>query len=501
MGEDVERPNGLGEPTFRHNAVLMVTGTVLSQGLIFAAMPVLARIYSPEAIGLQALFVSVAGTLGVLASLRLDLASVLPSREQVAAQLGALVTLQGLVLGALVEVAVALWGDELFQLLSPDAHSTLWLWLLGPMVTLNTFASGLLGLATRWGRFATIALGNLGLSGVFVVVACGLGFVGSPESGPVWARFAGQAGAALFLVVALRVSWLHLASLGSVRRVAELWRDYRPFLIFNTPYSVISVLTRDLPLYIFSVAGTIGVTAAYAMARAVTLAPTVLISSAMSRVMYREAALRLGTPELERLAHGLTRAGLWLSLPGFGFLLVWGDRLFEILLGPPWTTAGEFSQRLAIPLWIAIQTGWPERLFEAAGRQRRSFIIQLSFDALHAIAMIVCFWVTRDPVLTVSVYAVSLTVYHLTYLAAVYGVAGFARRPLARVLTGAVGGFGVVVVGHLALRLTLGTAAPGLILGGLLTFVLTCAAALVLRPRQSDKVAGRSRAGTGGGVT
>jgi O-antigen/teichoic acid export membrane protein len=63
---------------FRSNAIAMLTGTVMAQALPLAASPLLTRLYSPEAFGLQTLFMGLAASLAVLATCRMDLAVVLP---------------------------------------------------------------------------------------------------------------------------------------------------------------------------------------------------------------------------------------------------------------------------------------------------------------------------------------------------------------------------------------------------------------------------------------
>jgi O-antigen/teichoic acid export membrane protein len=166
----------------------------------------------------------------------------------------------------------------------------------------------------------------------------------------------------------------------------------------------------------------------------VALAPTNLASAAMSRVFYREASLHWGSPRLTRLATALTGGGLLASLPLFAFLLVWGDNLFAICFGDRWNQAGEFAQVLAVPLWLALQNGWPERVFEVAGRQRVSFTLQMGSDAVQASVLVVAFTLTHDPLATISCYAVSYTAYQVAYLFTVYRIAKFPVRPLVRTL-------------------------------------------------------------------
>ncbi len=55
----------------------MIGGFAVAQAIPIAAAPLLARLYTPEAFGLQTLFMSATSVLIVVATLRLDLAILL----------------------------------------------------------------------------------------------------------------------------------------------------------------------------------------------------------------------------------------------------------------------------------------------------------------------------------------------------------------------------------------------------------------------------------------
>ena len=91
--------------SFRRNVLAMLTGTVLAQAIPLAISPLLTRLYTPEAIGLQTLFMGWAAVLGVLATCRYDLAVVLSDTTEEADRVTALVaTLCGSLMLVLVVV-------------------------------------------------------------------------------------------------------------------------------------------------------------------------------------------------------------------------------------------------------------------------------------------------------------------------------------------------------------------------------------------------------------
>ena len=94
--------------SFLNNARIMLVGFALAQALPLLASPLLARLFSPEAFGLQALFLSVSSVVLVLATLRLDLAEVLAASRREALDILSLGGLQTLGIALLTVVTAAL---------------------------------------------------------------------------------------------------------------------------------------------------------------------------------------------------------------------------------------------------------------------------------------------------------------------------------------------------------------------------------------------------------
>lgn len=439
--------------SFLRSSLVMFGGAAGAQLLTFLVMPVLTRLFPPEAIGVYALVVSASAALVVIATLRLDLALVLPEDDGVAARLWWLGFYQGAATASVVVLVALLLRGEIAAALAPEVSSSAWVWLLAPMVLAATVTQLGIGLATRRGQFHLVMVSNLTIAGVFAVVAVSIGYLQPSDTGVVVGRVAGVvAGCLAFLALVARFSRARASWRPQALRPRRLWREQRQFLVFNTPYSLVGSVTRDIPLYVFAIGGGAAVAAAYALARTIMLAPTTLLSASLSSVFYREAARHLGTPRLRALALTLLRWGLFLSLPAFAFVVAWGDELFVLVFGDAWRSAGELARVLAVPMWLALQTGWPERLFEAARRQGVSFSLQMCFDSLHAVVVVATYAWTGSPVWTVVAFATTYSTFHLAYLTAVFKVTGFGLADLFRTVLAGAAGFVAVVAGLLAAR-------------------------------------------------
>ena len=70
------------------NISIIGSGTALAQGITAIAMPALTRLYAPEAFTDWAIFVSIAAIFSGVATMRFELAMVLPKDRKTAAAIG-----------------------------------------------------------------------------------------------------------------------------------------------------------------------------------------------------------------------------------------------------------------------------------------------------------------------------------------------------------------------------------------------------------------------------
>ncbi|WP_333903105.1 lipopolysaccharide biosynthesis protein [Achromobacter insolitus] len=419
--------------SFRKNVIAMLSGTAAAQAIPLAMSPILTRLYSPEAIGLQTLFMGWTAALGVAATCRYDLAMVLPDSDEEADSIAALVLAIATFVLLTLAVVVALAGGNLAEL-SGYAGYTAWLWLLLPMgfgTMLTLVGTAYASRARSFTRIANAAVLN---QAGYAIIAVGIGLLGAHAEGLVWAKIGGQ-------LLGLAVI---LGGVGhALQRVVRNWnwsgmsalaRKYRQFLYFNTPYSLIGTIARDMPIFVFAAMSGTAAAGFYGLTRTVLLAPTLLVSGALSQVFFREAVSLKGTPRLQELTEGLLRLGLLAGAPLFAFCAVWGDVLFENLFGANWTTAGHFAMIIAPAAWMSLQTGWPERLFEVSIRQDVSFKVQIAADIITAAAVITPLALGMDVIVSIAAFTLANLLYHSTYLAAIYRVSGFTASRLARLL-------------------------------------------------------------------
>jgi O-antigen/teichoic acid export membrane protein len=416
-----------GGSTFQRNAAIMLGGTLLSQLLILGVMPVFTRIYPPSAIGVAALFMSWATTLSVIGTMRLDLGAVLPKSSNEASVLVRLILVQALALALAITLVVFTWGGRIGRSIT-DAGST-WLWFLGPMCVCVAMSQASIAVATRERAFGKIALLNIFSGGGFALWGLALWAWDMTSDGLVVARFLAQVG---LIAVAIYLGLMRPLRGGPRLTWPVARRTYRrhnQFLLFNTPYSFFSAVASDLPVLIFAFVSSAATAAQYALAKTILIGPTRLVASALSQVFYKEAVDYLRHPRLEFLARRMLWAGLMFGFPGFALISVWGDLLFTVAFGDNWDGAGRMAMILSPAMWLCLQTGWMQRIFEATGRQKLSFQIQVLFDLAVIGSLTLLLTISHSITVAVVAYSVIFGANNIAYLVAGFRAASFHARP------------------------------------------------------------------------
>lgn len=418
--------------SFRTNFVAMFTGTALAQALPILASPLLTRLYGPEAFGLQTLFMGIAASLAVVATCRLDLAIVLPDDENEAKQIASLV----FILSATVSTLTFCFGlvAFLFSDLFQSGNGVVWVLVLPVMVASMTVMQVGVAFATRTRSFRTIAGSGVINQTGFLLISSGIGMVTTSASGLVFGKFVGQILAATSVIRNFRLP-IYTTGEWSVATFRQLIARYYQFFVFNTPYSLVGTIARDAPIFLFTAFSNIAAAGAYALARSMLLAPTLLVSNSLSQVFFKEAVAKKNDVRLEKLTLSLLSAGIFASAPLFAFAGVFGEPLFIKLFGISWGTAGMMAAALAPAAWLALQTGWPERLFEVHMRQGASFVVQISCDVVTAIAVASVLWVSKNPLWAVIAYTICNIAYHHIYLYALFKISAFSVLSLAKCLS------------------------------------------------------------------
>ncbi|WP_051236643.1 lipopolysaccharide biosynthesis protein [Ottowia thiooxydans] len=343
--------------TARSSSLLRATLTLLTGGALAQLLPLLlgpfiARLFTPEAMGLFTQFSTVAASVAVAACLRYDWALPMARHDDEA---NALLALALRIAAGVILLCIPLsWGLHVLGLLPLPA-------LLPVAVAFSALLQLLMMWATRAQRFQALAIGRVVQWGGAAVAQLALGYLLWRSAGgkPLGADSAWALVLATLLAQALASLWLlRPAPTGGWRAVlpptpASLRiamhataHRHRDFALVNTPHAFLGTLQDAIAIALLVAYTGEAAAGFWGLALRYLKAPATLVGAAVSQALYPR--LIGAAPDAARaMVRQLMLLLAVLGLALMGLLLVAGPWLFELVFGPTWREAGELARALS----------------------------------------------------------------------------------------------------------------------------------------------------------
>ena len=352
MPERCGAPKAMTEPrppaSFARSALTLLAGGAFAQLVPLLLGPVVARLYTPAAMGVFTQFSTVAATLAVAASLRYEQALPL-ERDDTDAQALLALTLRLLALTVVLSVPLA-WA----------LHQAGWL-PLPAMLPLAIGCAGLLQVMMLWAnrahRFQALAVSRVVQYGGAALVQVGLGWW-------LWQGAAIGGEGAWALVVApmlaqlLALAWLLRpapaggwgalwapASAVLRRQMRAIAYRHRDFAWANTPHAFLGTLQDALAVALLVAWSGDAAAGLWGLALRYLKAPATLVGSAVSQALYPRLAAA-SPQEGRRMVRQLMALLGALALALMAILMLWGPALFAFAFGETWREAGDLARAL-----------------------------------------------------------------------------------------------------------------------------------------------------------
>ena len=367
----------------------LMRGTLLAQLLGLLVLPVLTRLYAPQAFGALQLFQSILGILLVVATMRYEYAllhadSAAEMRDLLRICLGI-----NLIMAAVLAVGLAitarLWpASGLAGLPFP-------LWLLPLAFIVSGTFQYLTYWITREHAFGQSANGKLFQSSGTALTALGLGQAGGGAAGLVAADIAGRVVALAYLSRWMRREWASLSHIGHGGSWRATMRKYREFPVISVPGGLVNVLGGVLtPIMIYATFSVVTAGQYGLVDRSLTL-PLALVVVSVSQVYAAELARRLRSrdADVRQMFHTYLK---WLSMAGFlpaAIVTLFGAPLFVLVFGSQWAVAGKFAQILAPAFFFMLLAGSTNMTIMLLGKQK----VQMAWEVGRLFAMALL-WLT-----------------------------------------------------------------------------------------------------------
>jgi O-antigen/teichoic acid export membrane protein len=348
----LNRLRNFGSSGFFADAATLAIGTTIAQVIPIAALPILARLFSPQDFGLFAVFAALVAVLATGASARYELAIILPDKEEDA---DALVIASAIIsfLFSLILLFIALIASTpIANLLGKPQLGPFFL-LVPLAVALTATYSALNFWLNRARNFKRMSANRIAQATLVNGSSLVLGFANVGVGSLLFGQLIGLFGT----TVVLLYSFLRKKSFGMISclilRSFQLLRTYKNHPQYLLPSHLIGTVAMYTPVLALSVLYGAAAVGYYFVAYRLVSLPTTIVAGAIGDV-YRQRASVAYRNNGDFRGLFLTTLGTCVAIGIIPAILVafTAPDVFALVLGEEWRISGEYAQFLVIAAYF-----------------------------------------------------------------------------------------------------------------------------------------------------
>lgn len=334
---------------FVKNVLTLITGSGLSQVVIYASILVLTRLFSTELFGIYMLFSSATLILKPLATLQYEFAIVLPKKDTDAINLVGFSFIILVSYCLLLLMIIFFFNKSIVNFFNIKELAN-FIYLL----PVSVFLFGGVSIFDYWNNranmFKNISKGLLAKSVVMSSTQLATGASSFNSLGLIPGMLLGQFLQLLFLIKASFKSMVHLTKEISLKRMLFLAKRYKDIPVFNTIINLTNNLSNELPVLLITKYFGLASSGIYGLAIKFTRAPVGIFQQSINQVFFNKASkIYNDEGNLHELVIKTAKHLLFISSFLFIPLFIVSFYL-DIIFGENWTDVGLYS-RILIP-WL-----------------------------------------------------------------------------------------------------------------------------------------------------
>ena len=414
--------------------LLIGSGSIIAQVISVLSTPVITRLYSPDSYAGWALLISVMAIFGVIATFRYELAIILASTEEEAANIfAAAISLVAIV--ALIALPLCLfWKEPVSELFGLDANSPWLLW--SPLLVV---ATGMIQTCQSWctrkQKFQVLAASSVVLVLLTAIGQVGIALYGiRGASSLIAGTILGQTAAALFIFFAvLQMDGRNIVKSLSLPTMRAMMWQYRNYPFFMTPYTLVAILRERLVLLMLNSYAPKAQVGFYAFSSKIVNLPVGFISSTIRPVLFQKASVSKAA-DLSSFLVQLMSQLVYLVTPFWILFMFEAQNLITWVFGAQWGEAAFYGVLLAVPGFVFVLSNWMDRILDVIGQQRLAFKMEALFSIGSMISFVIGLMVLKDIKYAVILQISVVFLYSIFWIWKLFSVAKFDLGRLLSVL-------------------------------------------------------------------
>ncbi|RST59499.1 hypothetical protein D5F11_011765 [Siminovitchia terrae] len=397
---------------FFSKVIKLFTATALGQLIFFLASPLLTRLYSPEAFGDLAVFISLVSILSIAISWRYELAIPIPKEENKAIVLVVLSCLLVVANGILIFILSGLYYFADYDLFNINKTVLL-------ILPISVIGAGLYKVFNHWyirqDNFNIISRSKLSQSVSQTITQVALGFLASFKLGLIVGDFFGRtAGTLNFIRTFLSGRDLTFKKL-RFSKFIKVAKEYKEFPIYSGPGALLNTISTQAPPLAFSILFGSGVAGFYSLAYRVISGPVMMIGQAISQVYLQKLSsiTRDKGDDIKQLYLTVSKRLFLIALLPTIIIFLFSDYLFGMIFGSQWSKAGIFSSILIIMVFFQFIVSPTSQTLIILQKQKIQAIWEGVRFLLITILFIASYYYSLNEYLTLIYFTVVMSVMYI----------------------------------------------------------------------------------------
>jgi len=400
--------------SFTNSVVSLGGGSALAQVIGILAMPIIARLFLPEAFGTAALFLSFSAVIGCLATLRYEMTIVLPGEDAGAANILVLcLFIVGLVT-AISCFLTAFLGIEVLRVFNAPGLIP-YRWLFPVSIFITGCSQTLRYWNTRNKYFNRLAAARVAGSVFKSLGLTGSGLSGFTSGGHmIIVRLIGKViPLLLYSVFLLRydLEFIHRNC-----HPSQIWawaKRYKRFPLIDSWTALLNVFSVQVAVMVLMKYFGSRVAGFYSQSLLLLWMPASLVGAAISQVSFqRFADHHASGKDISLMVGGLYKHLFSLGFLPFAMLVLIGPNLFGAVLGLNWVESGVFSSMLAPWIFINFLYSPLSSVIYVFEKQHANLVFSITLITSRLTTLLFGACVLKDSRLTILLYGlVNLAIY------------------------------------------------------------------------------------------
>lgn len=409
---------------FSKSLITLLTGTTLAQGITLLISPILSRLFNPHDFGVFGTFLSIVSAIALIASLRYEIAIVLPKNEDVAINLLALAALLTLIISTLSFIGVLLFKYFYpgYEFLDQDLKFLLY--FIPVLILFIGFYQILNNYANRLKKYRSIV--NYRVSNSLVSSSVNIA-MGGMKFGSIGLLVGAILGNGISVVIFFKEMYKDIKEQSgyiSKEKMKEIAFSYREFPLVNSFQSISDMLQINGIIYFIIYFFNSFIVGSFSYALRILQAPMNLLGSAMAQIFYQQASeLKNNGENLKDIVIKTMIKSALTGLPIFLTITFFGPQLFAFVFGETWREAGVYARILSPMLFFDFIRSPVSQVPLIIGRQKRLFSISLIGNFILIISMLYGGIFVHDIVKGLLMFTVLQSLYTIILLRWFYKIA------------------------------------------------------------------------------